>query len=1358
MLSEVNNAYDSGRIAGQIFVWAALLGGALKCWSISRRPATNAKCAHSLMIVLLACMVAGCFGTLLKEFGPSPAVAFAGGILGLGMIAGLVAGIVLAILGLVEYSKKRDVYTQGRAQAIWALALAGLICLTTGGGFIAGLLRANGFGAGSGQSHPGKVLAFDDLNFRFRSPDRPWVTYDSSMLNKDTKLSFTRRNPEAYFLIIAEKIGTQISFTTAQLAEIGKSHLQAAAASSSVVRESPCLIKGMNGLQIETEAQVGAYKLYYRNWYYATNGYAYQLISYSKSEDQQHVAGEMEGMLSRFELIDPNRMATLSGGIATNFHSKQNNYSVIMTNSAWHLFKDLEKSFPMAEFGLTQGDSCLLVLPVNLNNANASNEALVSAFLATMDIAYPNEKLTDIKKLTDGELRGQQFDFSRDVNGLLFHYRFKVFQGNGKGYLIAAWTQRRAQDIEPVLVDAISRVKFIAPTNQFALLSAREPNEPRAIKARGFILNQAGVFYDKQREFEQALPLFCAAAKANDQQPLYTINALRTWEHLDRPKEALAFIGALSATMLGLPEVRASQALFQAQASLTEPAITNYASLFATGFRNDSHFTEYINLLTDQKQYDTALVAIQNYLLSGDSIAVKLLEAQVYNLKKNWTKSIALLKDLHDKAPFNAQVAATLSDTFILAGQFTDALEIAQGLLKDNGNSAYYQYLKARSELGLKWYRESKSSFAEAARLAPANRDVRSYLNYVSGLLGEGDNTAVMDPIDPVVLPATLTNLPVESVPAGYARNYGAYYLKRIVAANYAPGKQLKKTEFMLARMLDASGVSAFSTVQVAFDPLTEQVFVNEVRVMDAEGKTVSTGNPANYYVLDDHSTQAASQIKVLNIPIPGLQPGCLLSVSITRQQQGHLKEFPFCVHSFASIVPIRESIFFLDGSTTNLTFQTSQPMQPEKLENGLCWRVQDPIVARLEPLQPPAADFLPTLWISDGSAKWPLLVSNYLATISDRLEADPKLRTQSQQMVDKLETDAAKISLLANYVQTNLTYKAIEFGRRASIPNKPADVVRNKYGDCKDHSILLRQMLDDAGEPAYLALVNHRGPIKKEQPSLDQFDHMIVYVAGSNGGRFLDCTSKGTDLANAAPLGLAGQEALILDARNPRFITVPQYPGIASCITVEKHVHLVDQTDLSVEESLTLSGVHAAYMRDYLLQTPQASRRTALQNMMEMSDADITDLQIDSLNTTGEPLRLRFAYSIKKQFRRSDNQIRGVLRAGFTRVFLTTSPVENRSTPFEIKTPFTVNIKEFIDVPTGFKAVQPQNLDVKLDPRFAVGHGNARADAGKVNLDFQCQLNAGKFEPSEYAQYRQTMSQAIALIEREFVFMSEQN
>ena len=54
--------------------------------------------------------------------------------------------------------------------------------------------------------------------------------------------------------------------------------------------------------------------------------------------------------------------------------------------------------------------------------------------------------------------------------------------------------------------------------------------------------------------------------------------------------------------------------------------------------------------------------------------------------------------------------------------------------------------------MALKWYREAKESFERAAKEAPGDPDVKSFLEVASGMLGEGANTAVKNPIEPYLL------------------------------------------------------------------------------------------------------------------------------------------------------------------------------------------------------------------------------------------------------------------------------------------------------------------------------------------------------------------------------------------------------------------------------------------------------------------------------------------------------------------------------------------------------------------------------------------------------------------------------
>ena len=93
-------------------------------------------------------------------------------------------------------------------------------------------------------------------------------------------------------------------------------------------------------------------------------------------------------------------------------------------------------------------------------------------------------------------------------------------------------------------------------------------------------------------------------------------------------------------------------------------------------------------------------------------------------------------------------------------------------------------------------------------------------------------------------------------------------------------------------------------------------------------------------------------------------------------------------------------------------------------------------------------------------------------------------------------ETDVlSKIDALYNYVSRQIRYVAIEIGIGGYQPHLPADVFKNKYGDCKDKATLLISMLNKIGLRAYPALVGTREDVEADPkaPTLATFDHVIV-------------------------------------------------------------------------------------------------------------------------------------------------------------------------------------------------------------------------------------------------------------------------
>ena len=1355
------NPEDTGPVAGRVFVFICLVAGALKCWKISQKPTANRKCVLALMVLLLAFVSFAVIGLMPKSLFPSPGQRLIMGLLNMISVGLIMTAIILAILGLTENAKQPGVFAQGKLQAKWTLAISGLIILVGVSNYLRGLTRmeTNEFSSYPATAVktwgvvnlPGRVQEMTNYNFRFHLPDHPWIVLDASKVNKAAKMAMMRRKPDEFLLIIPEIVGESSIVSTEQLVEIAKAHMESAANSTRMISTLPYQVNHLNGQLVEREAMIGNYKGFYLQWFVVTNGFAYQLTGYGKLEDRSMIEADLKNMLTRFEQIDPHRIApSIHKTFTTNFLSPAHGYSVEVANSAWHGFASLKKDYPEAEFGASQGDSCFVVLPVWLGTNQLSMEALTAGLLSTANIKYPDDNFIHQQVINEAGYPGFQCDYARDIDGTTIRYRIKIINTGEFGYMCIAWTTLKPEDADAILNDAVGRFKLPV----FKTLSTSGPLlfSSQDKKNQGWVLNEAGLFSYRADAYEKALPLFSAAVVADNTEEKYVQNMLQTLSRLGRYKAGLEYLQTIPARQLAVPAMRADLAYFQSKCSLKQEALTNYAAIFSSDYHDEDNFRDYIELLSETHQFDLALQAIGKYLKNSDSVVVRLLTADIYREKHDYDKAVKFLTTEHNQTPYNSKITRTLIGALLDAGQPNEGLKYCKELLKDDPASFAAYYLKAQCELNLKWYREAKTSLEAAEKQEPSNESVRSSLNYVSALLGEGNNSMLREPIAPVPLPASVTNRTLANPPAEWARDYGAYISRMTKALSYQPHKEYKTTDYINIKVLSVAGVTAYSTYQMPFDPLSEEIYLNEGVVYGGAGNVLASVRASDCYVIDDVGDGKATHKKVLNLPIPGLQPGCKISLVVTRRSVGHLDEFPFLSHCFSKAFPVQTSSLYLEGDGTGLKKQATPEVHHEILKEGLLWWTTNPMVARWEPMQPPANTFLPMVWLADDGQQWSQLATNYLDRIKDQLQADEELQVKAKRLTETLKDNASKLAALGRFVQTNCTYKAIEFGRHANIPNKAADTLRKSYGDCKDHAVLLQQLLKAVGVPANLVLISSANKLQTNLPSLDQFNHMIVSAKVDGEERFYDCTDKGADLAANLQAGLAEYTALILDSVCPHLTVLPIYHDNASSINTEQHASLTNNTDLLVTEEMVLTGVHAVFLRNYLHAIPPTYRQMSLQRDMGMADVTILNLDIVSLESPEQPLKINCTFFLKNQFSHTLNGLTGILHGGFERYYLSLAPTTVRITPFEVAAPLQYHSHIDFDIPHGFHVTLKTNFEQTVNSRFISFQGNELQSRDRLTLDQKGRQPAGKYTAKDYASFQEVMQQVQSIISPEVV------
>ncbi|WP_448519719.1 transglutaminase domain-containing protein [Rhodoflexus sp.] len=131
------------------------------------------------------------------------------------------------------------------------------------------------------------------------------------------------------------------------------------------------------------------------------------------------------------------------------------------------------------------------------------------------------------------------------------------------------------------------------------------------------------------------------------------------------------------------------------------------------------------------------------------------------------------------------------------------------------------------------------------------------------------------------------------------------------------------------------------------------------------------------------------------------------------------------------------------------------------------------------------------------------------------------------------MQSTEQKARAIFTWVQQNIHYIAFEDGYGGLIPRKATDVLRKRYGDCKDMTALLVALMRHAGIEAYFTWIGTRRlPYRyTELPTPMVDNHMIATIKLGEQLIFLDATD--TDLPFGMPSAMIqGKEALIGKSR----------------------------------------------------------------------------------------------------------------------------------------------------------------------------------------------------------------------------------
>jgi len=275
-----------------------------------------------------------------------------------------------------------------------------------------------------------------------------------------------------------------------------------------------------------------------------------------------------------------------------------------------------------------------------------------------------------------------------------------------------------------------------------------------------------------------------------------------------------------------------------------------------------------------------------------------------------------------------------------------------------------------------------------------------------------------------------------------------------------------------------------------------------------AQGKDYDVKDKLNVEVAwDVDGGELISDVRARLLEIPAPDPGNIIGYEYEVEQSPLVLQD---IWFFQESVPVRESRYSLQ-LPAGWEYKASWLNYPEVKSapggsNQWQWVVSDVKAIRKETEMPPlkgvmgqmVVSFLPPggFSASNGFSNWKEMGAWYRNLTSGRIDASSEIKQKASALAASASSPLDKMRALAQFVQHDIRYVAIELGIGGWQPHPAADIFKNHYGDCKDKATLMRSMLREIGVDSYYVIINtERGSVTPETPAHEAFNHAIIAV-----------------------------------------------------------------------------------------------------------------------------------------------------------------------------------------------------------------------------------------------------------------------
>lgn len=773
---------------------------------------------------------------------------------------------------------------------------------------------------------------------------------------------------------------------------------------------------------------------------------------------------------------------------------------------------------------------------------------------------------------------------------------------------------------------------------------------------------------------------------------------------------------------------------------------------------NYSKALKYYELALDFSPYDEELVINQSDALWGigyknesfdvirtlyqkrPSERLAIYMAKTYMGLDRYAEAIDLLYQRKKENGLSVEIGKPLVQALLFQERYEEALSINASILPQENQNAILWLNQGKSQYYLKQFKNALLSFKKAKKLNKQNDEVASFLSATQAFLGMGENKSIRQKVLPVTALSSLQkHLNLELYEKGVDTETPAVIHLQKESVWFKNKHPWRITEEWIVQISNKSGLALFDEFSQPFIPGYDRLYVNALKIYTKDLKLKNTGRQSDYYVTSELKESLSAETQLVHIPLKKIALGDIIHLQFSRQSLAKSSYFPFIHHKASGSLPIGLDIFQVNANIQNLQFEEYGNIEKVPTKKGLRWIEKNPVRIHKENFMPHYRDVGSGVLIGHKRS-WSSVGEEYEKLIKHQFKNPISVREKTFELIGNKIDPEDKIDTLINWVRQNIRYQEAGFGGHSLIPQLSNTTLMQRNGDCKDQSLLLYELLNTINIPSKLTLINLQHPVSSALPSIQQFNHMILFIPKGIGyeERYVDLTEDvGTD--RVIPFNLEGRNALIIDAQHSKLTTTPIIET-----TKEHKVELHHTIGLSnfeytdFKDSLVLDGKFSAGLRDQLLNLSPQAQQEVFTKWFSYEDpsVELSLLEIENLNEFKKPLILKIIYRSKQIFENRDAITRGQVPGFFEKAFMRLPKMSQRHHPIRLndENHFLTSINILYPKEWSTKIIEPS----LKSSNYTSADITQESNPGKWSRNIKWSTFALYADPNEYSAIHQ--------------------